>query len=111
MSMPRTSAREEQKIRIESSSGLSEAEIQRMVRTPTANAAIDKAEKQKIEIKNQAEQLVHQTERTLSDLGGKVAAEDRLRIERAVNDLKDKIKSQDTSAIKEGMGRAYERFS
>jgi molecular chaperone DnaK len=93
----------EQKIRIESSSGLSEAEILRMVKDAETNAAKDKAEKQVIETRNQAEQLVHQTERTLADLGDKVAAEDRGRIDSAVNDLKEKLKSQDNSAIKTSM--------
>ena len=93
----------EQQIRIESSSGLSEGEINRMVKDAESNAAKDKEEKEKIEIRNQADQLVHQTEKTLKEHGDKISSQDKQNIESALNDLKEKIKSADTSAIKSAM--------
>jgi molecular chaperone DnaK len=93
----------EQKIRIESSSGLSEDEINKMVKDAEANAAKDKEEKEKVEIKNHAEQLVHQTEKTLKDNGDKISSEDKQRIETALSDLKDRIKSGDGATIKSAM--------
>jgi molecular chaperone DnaK len=93
----------EQKIRIESSSGLSESEINRMVRDAEENAAKDKEEREKIEIRNQAENLVIQTEKTLKEVGDKVPADERQTIESVMNDLKEKMKSGNTSAIKEGI--------
>jgi len=93
----------EQKICIESSSGLSESEINRMVRDAEANAAKDKEERQKIEIRNQAEQLADQTEKTLRDVGGKMPPDERGAIENSLNELKGKMKSGDGPAIQSAM--------
>lgn len=90
----------QQQIRIESSSGLSESEIQRMVNEAEQNAARDKEEKEKIEVKNQADQLIYQTEKTLDELDGKISEEDKSKITSALNDLKEKVKSDNTEAIK-----------
>src|SRR5690554_904705 len=90
----------QQQIRIESSSGLSESEIQRMVNEAEQNAARDKEEKEKIEVKNQADQLIYQTEKTLGELEGKISDEDKSKITSALNDLKEKVKSDNTEAIK-----------
>lgn len=90
----------QQQIRIESSSGLSESEIQRMVNEAEQNAARDKEEKEKIEVKNQADQLIYQTEKTLGELDGKISDEDKSKITSALNDLKEKVKSDNTEAIK-----------
>jgi molecular chaperone DnaK len=93
----------EQQIRIESSSGLSEGEINRMVKDAEANAAKDREEKEKIEVRNQAEQILHQTEKTVKENGDKISAQDKQKIEKALNDLKERMKSGDTAAIKSGM--------
>jgi molecular chaperone DnaK len=93
----------EQQVRIESSSGLSEGDIQKMVKEAEANAESDRAEKEKVEVKNQAEQLVFQTERTLADVGDKVSPADRKNIEAAIADVKNKIKSNDAGSIKKSM--------
>jgi molecular chaperone DnaK len=93
----------EQQIRIESSSGLSESEIQKMVKEAESHAEQDKKEREKIDIKNQADQLVYQTEKTLSDLGDKISADDKTKIQAAVADLKEKIKSGDSDAMKSSM--------
>ena len=93
----------EQQVRIESSSGLSEGDIQKMVKEAEANAESDRAEKEKVEVKNQAEQLVFQTEKTLADVGDKISPADRKNIEAAIEDLKNKIKSNDAGFIKKAM--------
>jgi molecular chaperone DnaK len=90
----------QQQIRIESSSGLSESEIDKMVKDAEANAAHDKEEKEKVEIKNQADQLIFQTEKTLGELDGKISDADKSKISSALNDLKEKAKGTDTAAIK-----------
>ncbi len=90
----------QQQIRIEASSGLSEDEVNRMVGEAEANAASDKAEREKVEIRNQADQLVHQTERTLNEVGDKISPEDRQKVQSALDNLKEKAKSGDTAAIK-----------
>ncbi|MBN1984151.1 MAG: molecular chaperone DnaK [Chitinivibrionales bacterium] len=93
----------EQQIRIESSSGLSEKEIDRMVKDAEAHAEQDKKDREKVDVKNNAEQLVFQTERMLRDIGDKVSADDKSRIQSAVEDLKSKLKSDDLTAIKASM--------
>jgi len=92
-----------QQIRVESSSGLSDSEIEKMVKDAELNAEKDKAEKEKIEVKNQADQTIFQTEKTLKDLEGKVSASDKEAIERALNDLKEKAKGDNIEAIKTSM--------
>ena len=93
----------QQQIRIESSSGLNESEIQRMVKDAEANAERDKEEKDKIETKNHGESMVFATEKMLTELGDKVGAEDKTQITAAIEVLKEKVKSGDTAAIKEAM--------
>jgi molecular chaperone DnaK len=93
----------QQQIRIESSSGLNESEIQRMVKDAEANAARDKDEKEKVEVKNHAEQLVYQTEKMLADAGDKIPADVKGKYQSALNDLKEKIKTGDQKAIKGSM--------
>lgn len=90
----------QQQIRIESSSGLSESEIQKMVKEAEANATKDKEEKERVEVKNQADQLVYQTEKTLGEVEGKISADDKSKITSALNDLKEKAKGDDIAAIK-----------
>jgi molecular chaperone DnaK len=90
----------QQQIRIESSSGLSENDIQKMVKEAEANASRDKEEKEKVEVKNQADQLIYQTEKTLTDLDGKISADDKAKISSALNDLKEKAKGDNIEAIK-----------
>jgi molecular chaperone DnaK len=93
----------QQQIRIESSSGLNESDIQRMVKDAEANAERDKEEKEKIEVKNHAEQLVYQTEKMLTDSGDKIPAEVKSRYQSAISDLKNKIGGGDPKAIKTSM--------
>ncbi len=93
----------EQQIRIESSSGLSEDEIKRMVKDAEANAEQDKKEREKVDVKNQADQLVFQTEKTLEEAGDKISESDKANIKSALDELKEKSKSDDIEAIKAAM--------
>ncbi|MEO8444394.1 MAG: molecular chaperone DnaK [Gammaproteobacteria bacterium] len=89
----------EQKIVIKASSGLSEDEIKRMVGEAETHAEEDRQFRELVEIRNQADALVHGTERSLRDLGDKVDAAERGRIESALSELKDVIKGDDKAKI------------
>jgi molecular chaperone DnaK len=89
----------EQQIRIQASGGLSETDIQKMVKDAEAHAEEDKKRKAQVEAKNHAEALVHSTEKTLSEHGSKVGDADRRAIENAIADLKEALKGSDADAI------------
>ncbi|MGE3968533.1 MAG: molecular chaperone DnaK [Dongiaceae bacterium] len=89
----------EQQIRIQASGGLNDAEIQRMVKDAEAHAADDKKRRELIEARNQADGLVHQTERNLAEWGDKVPAGDKAQIESAVADLKEALQGEDQAAL------------
>jgi molecular chaperone DnaK len=91
----------EHQIRIQASGGLSDADIDRMVKEAEANAEADKKQREAIEAKNQAESLIHSTEKSLKDYGDKVSAEDKTAIETAVADLKGVLEGEDAEAIKD----------
>ncbi len=90
----------EQRIRIESSSGLSESEIERMVKEAEANAEADKIEREKVEARNEADSMIYTTEKTLKDMGDKVGGEDKQKIEEAIVALKHELESGNTETIK-----------
>jgi len=89
----------EQQIRIQASGGLTDADIQRMVKDAEAHAEEDKKRRSQVEAKNQAEALIHSTERTLSEHGSKISDSDRGAIENAMADLKEALKGDDAGAI------------
>src|SRR5262249_33476756 len=89
----------EQQIRIQASGGLSEADIQRMVKDAEAHADEDKKRKAAVEAKNHAEALVHSTERALAEHGSKVGDAERRAIENAMADLKEALKGDNPDAI------------
>ncbi len=89
----------EQSIRIEASSGLSDAEIQRMKDEASANAAADAKEKERIDKINKADAMIFQTEKSLKDLGDKLPADKKSQIEGALGELKEAHKNQDIDAI------------
>jgi molecular chaperone DnaK len=93
----------QQSIQIKSSSGLSDEEIKKMTQDAEAHAAEDKKRREVIELKNQADQLVYSTEKTLKEHGDKVSAQTRSNIESAVNGLKEAVKGEDPEAIKRAM--------
>ena len=89
----------EQQIRIEASSGLSEEEINRMKAEAEANAAADKAEREKVDKLNQADSMIFTTENFLKDNADKVPADEKPAIDAALQKLKDAHKAQDIAAI------------
>jgi molecular chaperone DnaK len=89
----------EQQIRIQASGGLTDAEIEKMVKDAEANAAEDKKRVGLVEAKNQAEGLIHSTQRTLKDAGDKVPESDKSTIEAAIADLKASIEAGDLDDI------------
>ncbi|MDR0453007.1 MAG: molecular chaperone DnaK [Treponema sp.] len=91
----------EQKIRIESSSGLSETDIERMVKEAEIHAEEDKREKEKAEARNEADTMIYSTEKNIKDLGDKVSADDKAKAEEAVADLKRALEGGDVQAIKD----------
>ena len=90
----------EQQIRIQASGGLSEADIQKMVKDAEANAAEDKKRREAVDAKNHADSLVHSTEKALAEHGSKVEESERRAIEDAVSDLKEALKGDDAETIK-----------
>src|SRR5436305_2870879 len=90
----------EQQIRIQASGGLSEADIQKMVKDAEANAAEDKKRREAVDAKNHAYALVHSTEKALAEHGSKIEESERRAIEDAVSDLKEALKGEDAEAIK-----------
>ncbi len=97
----------EQQIRIQASGGLSEQDIQRMVREAEQNAEADKRRREQVEARNATEAMVHQVEKTLSEGGDKVPADVRTEAETAVADAKRALEGQDADAIRQ----AGERLS
>lgn len=93
----------EQKIRIEASSGLTDAEIQKMKQEAQANAEADKKEKEKIEKINQADSLIFQTEKQLKEFGDKLSEGNKTAITSALEKLREAHKSQDLAAIEQAM--------
>ena len=90
----------EQKIRIESSSGLSEEEINRMVQDAEKHAEEDKKKKEEVEAKNNADHMIYQTEKLLKESGDKLQPSDKSEIESKVSALKSAIESNNTDNIK-----------
>ena len=91
----------EQQIRIQASGGLSDADIEKMVKDAEANAEADKRKREAVEARNQGESLIHSTEKSVKDYGDKVSAEDKAAIETAIADLKGVLDGDDPEAIKE----------
>ncbi len=89
----------EQKITIKASSGLSKEDIDRMVKDAEAHAEEDRKARELVDARNQADNLVHATEKSLKELGDKVSGEERASIEAALSDLKDVIKKDDKGVI------------
>ena len=90
----------EQQIRIQASGGLSEADIDKMVKEAEVNAVADKKRREAVDAKNHADALVQSTEKALAEHGSKIAETERRAIEDAVSDLKEALKGDDAEAIK-----------
>ncbi|WP_321332637.1 molecular chaperone DnaK [Breoghania sp.] len=98
----------EQQIRIQASGGLSDADIEQMVKEAEAHAEEDKKRKELVEAKNQAEALIHSTEKTLAEHGDKVSEADKSTIEAALAELKSANEGEDGDAIKEASQKLAE---
>ncbi|MFO1013995.1 MAG: molecular chaperone DnaK [Caulobacteraceae bacterium] len=89
----------EHSIRIQANGGLSDADIDQMVREAEANAASDKSRKEMVEAKNHADALIHSTEKAMAEHGDKVGADEKSAIEAAVAELKSALEGEDVAAI------------
>jgi molecular chaperone DnaK len=90
----------ENTIKIQDGSGLSKEEIDRMVKDAEAHAAEDKARREEAETRNQAESLVHQTEKFIKDNEDKVPADVKSKVEAAISEANEALKGTDTAAVK-----------
>jgi molecular chaperone DnaK len=90
----------EHQIRIQASGGLSDADIDRMVKDAEANAEADKKRRELVEVKNQGESLVHATEKSVKEYGDKVSADDKAGIETAMVALRTALEGEDVETIK-----------
>jgi molecular chaperone DnaK len=93
----------QQAIEIKSSSGLSEQEVQKMTKEAQAHAEEDKKKREVVDLKNQADQLIYSTEKTLREHGEKVSSDVRGKIESAVNNLKEAVKGDSAVAIRKAI--------
>ena len=101
----------EQQVRITASSMLDKSAVDQMVRDAQEHAEEDKKRREDVETRNQAEQLTYQAEKTLKDLGDKVASEDRAEVETKVASLRETLKGEDTAAVKAGAESLAESLS
>jgi molecular chaperone DnaK len=90
----------EQSISITGASTLSENEVEKMVKDAEANAAADKEKRERIDTKNQAETLIYQAEKQLGELGDKVGAEDKAKVEASAAKLKEAVEKDDFDTMK-----------
>ncbi|GAN99479.1 molecular chaperone DnaK [Komagataeibacter oboediens] len=95
----------EQQIKIQASGGLSESDIEKMVKDAEANAAADKVKKEQVEARNQAEGLTHQVEKSLAEAGDKVPAADKTEAEAAIADVRKALEGTDAEALKTATDR------
>ena len=95
----------EQQIRIQASGGLSDSDIERMVKDAEANAAADKQRREQVEARNQTEAMVHQVERDLKEHGDKLPAEAKAEVEAAMAGAREALAGQDAGALKSASDR------
>lgn len=100
----------EQNVTITASTNLSEADIQKAVKDAEKFAADDKKRKEEIDIRNNADSMVYQSEKTLKDLGDKLTQEDKAKIETEINNVKEAIKGESIDAIKAATEKLTQAF-
>ena len=93
----------EQQIKIQASGGLSEEEIDKMVKEAEANAEADKKKREGVDVKNQADTMIHSAEKNLKEFGDKVSEQEKNTIENDIKALKEAVASDDTDKIKSGL--------
>ncbi len=101
---------QEQKITITASSNLSDEDIEKAVKEAEQYAEEDKKRKEAIDVRNNADQLVYQSEKALSDLGDKIDANEKTQIEEEINKVKEALKSDDTDLIKNATEELQKKF-
>jgi molecular chaperone DnaK len=101
----------EQSIRIQASGGLSEADIQKMVKEAEAHAEEDKRRKELVEARNQADAAVYSTEKALKDAEGKMPADVKQQVERAVADVKQSMTAENAQTIRQATERLQQAVS
>ena len=90
----------EQKIQIQASGGLSEEEIQKMVKDAEANKESDKKKRESVDVRNQADTIIHSTEKNLKEHGSKISETEKKSIETGISDLRNALKGTDTEEVK-----------
>ena len=90
----------EQKIQIQASGGLSDEEIKNMVKDAEANKESDKKKRDSVDSRNQADTIIHSTEKNLKEHGSKISDADKKAIETAISDLRNALKGTDTEEVK-----------
>ena len=90
----------EQKIQIQASGGLSDEEIKKMVKDAESNKEVDKKKRESVDARNQADMIIHTTEKNLKEHGNKISEEDKKIIETGISDLKNALKGTDTEDLK-----------
>ena len=100
----------EQHITITSSSNMSKEDIEKAVKEAEQFAAQDKKLKEEVETRNQADQMVYQSEKTLSEMGDKIPADDKAKVQAGIDKLKETLKGQDTAAIKAATDELTQAF-
>ena len=100
----------EQNITITANTNLSDEEIDRAVKEAEQFAAEDKKKKEAVDVRNNADSLVYQSEKSIADLGDKLDAADKTALEGLINDLKEKLKGEDTEAIKTATEELSKKF-
>jgi molecular chaperone DnaK len=90
----------EQSVRIQASGGLSDADVEKMVKDAEAHAAEDKKRRELVEVRNQADGLIHTTERTLKETGDKIPADDKAAAEKAITELREAMGNDNAETIK-----------
>ena len=98
----------EQNVQIQASGGLSDADIEKMVKDAEDNADADKAKRETVDAKNQAEATIHATEKSIADLGDDCPADAKAETESAIAELKTALESDDKAAIEEGTQKLQE---
>ena len=100
----------EQHITITSSSNMSKEDIEKAVKEAEQYAAQDKKMKEEVEVRNQADQMVYQSEKTLAEMGDKIPADDKNKVQAGIDKLKETLKGQDTAAIKAATDELTQAF-
>ena len=100
----------EQKIAITSSTNLTEEDINKAIKDAEAHASEDAKKKEQIEVKNNAESLIYTSRKSLEDLGDKISAEEKSKVEQEISNLEEKLKADDVDAIKEAIDKLTKSY-